>query len=320
MNPRTKIRVVLFGECMLELRGQAFGAMHQGFGGDTLNTAVYLARCAPARRLGVGYATALGDDALSGGMLARWAQEGIDTSLVRRIPGRLPGLYQIDVDARGERSFSYWREHSAARAYFDAPQTPLDSDFGDFGAFYFSGISLAILPPAGRERLFALLRRMRDRGIAVIFDNNFRPRLWSEAVEARTAFERAFALASMALVTADDHQALYGLATPDEAVRAAQALDVDEIVLKRGALPTLLRGDANAVWQEIATERVEHVVDTTAAGDSFAAGYLSRRLLGTDADESARFANRLAARVIQYQGALIPREVMADLSAGTENR
>ncbi len=314
------MRVALFGECMLELRGQAFGAMHQGFGGDTLNTAVYLARCAPASRLQVSYATALGDDALSDGMVARWVQEGIDTSLVQRIPGRLPGLYQIDVDARGERSFSYWRDHSAARAYFDGPRTPLESNFRDFGAFYFSGVSLAILPPAGRERLFAQLQRLRDQGSAVIFDNNFRPRLWSDAVEARAAFRRAFALASLALVTVDDHQALQGLATPDEAVRAAQALEVDEIVLKRGALPTLLRGDADSAWQEVATEHVERVVDTTAAGDSFAAGYLSRRLLGADAAESARFANRLAARVIRNQGALIPREVMADLSGSVENR
>ena len=314
------MRVALFGECMLELRGQAFGAMHQGFGGDTLNTAVYLARCAPAGRLQVRYATALGDDALSGGMLARWQGEGIATTLVQRLAGRLPGLYQIDVDARGERSFSYWREHSAARAYFDAPQTPLEAHADALDAVYFSGISLAILPPAGRERLFALLRRLRDRGGAVIFDNNYRPRLWSGADEARTAFARAFALASLALVTVDDHQALHGLATPDDAVRAAQALDVGELVLKRGALSTLLRGEAGAAWQNVETERVERVVDTTAAGDSFAAGYLSRRLLGANAIESARFANRLAARVIQHQGALIPREAMADLRATTENR
>ena len=314
------MRVALFGECMLELQGPAFGALRQGFGGDTLNTAVYLARCAPARRLGVSYATALGDDALSGGMLARWAQEGIDTSLVQRIPGRLPGLYQISLDAHGERSFTYWREHSAARAYFEAQLTPLESSFRGFGAFYFSGISLAILPPAGRERLFALLQRMRDGGIAVIFDNNFRPRLWSGAAEARTAFNRAFALASMALVTVDDHQSLHALTTLDEAVRAAQALDVDEIVLKRGVLPTLVRGSVDAAWEEVATQHVERVVDTTAAGDSFAAGYLSRRLLDADAVESADFANRLAARVIQHQGALIPREAMADLSATAENR
>ena len=314
------IRVVLFGECMLELRGEAFGALRQGFGGDTLNTAVYLARCAPAGRLRVDYATALGDDALSDGMLARWADEGLATSLVRRLPGRLPGLYQIDVDAQGERSFSYWRDHSAARSYFDAPETPLESDDGDVGAFHFSGISLAILPPAGRERLFAHVQRLRERACTVVFDNNYRPRLWSEAVEARAAFARAFALASIALVTVDDHQALYGLSTPEDAVRAAQALEVDEIVLKRGALPTLVRGGAHAAWQEVATERVERVVDTTAAGDSFAAGYLARRLSGADAAESARYANRLAARVIQHQGALIPREAMADLCAGAENR
>jgi 2-dehydro-3-deoxygluconokinase len=39
------VHVVSFGECMLELQGQAFGTMHQTYGGDTLNTAVYLARC-----------------------------------------------------------------------------------------------------------------------------------------------------------------------------------------------------------------------------------------------------------------------------------
>ena len=314
------MRVALFGECMLELRGPAFGELRQGFGGDTLNTAVYLARCAPAGRLQVGYATALGDDALSGGMLARWADEGIDTRLVQRIAGRLPGMYQISVDAHGERSFSYWRERSAARAYFDAPLTPLESGLPEFGAFYFSGISLAILPPAGRERLFALLQRLREHGTAVVFDNNFRPGLWPGAADARAAFDRAFAFASMALVTVDDHQALHGLGTSGEALRAAQALDVDEIVLKRGGLPTLVRGRAGAPWEEVATERVERVVDTTAAGDSFAAGYLSRRLLDAGAVESAQFANRLAARVIQHQGALIPREAMADLCASVEKR
>ena len=47
------LRVVAFGECMLELQGQAFGTMRQTFGGDTLNTAVYLARCGRADRKSV---------------------------------------------------------------------------------------------------------------------------------------------------------------------------------------------------------------------------------------------------------------------------
>ena len=94
-------RVALLGECMLELRGTAFGAMQQGFGGDTLNTAVYLARLGRLFKVSASYATALGDDPLSDGLAQRWSSEGVDTSLVRRLPGLMPGLYQITVDARG---------------------------------------------------------------------------------------------------------------------------------------------------------------------------------------------------------------------------
>ena len=308
------VRVVSFGECMIELQGEAFGAMRQTFGGDTLNTAVYLARCSGAG-IEVCYATALGDDGLSTGMMARWQAEGIGVQLVRRIAGRLPGLYLIEVDGGGERRFCYWREQSAARDYFKTPSgevAPIEQAADTIDALYCSGISLAILPSAGRERLFALMQRLRERGAAVVFDNNFRPRLWPDATQARDAYTRAFALASIALVTADDHQALMGLATPDEAVAAAQALSVPELVIKRGAEPTRVRSDGGA-WQEAATEAVALVVDTTAAGDSFAAGYLSRRLRGSTALESAHFGNRVAARVIQHYGALIARELMADL-------
>ena len=261
--PRSQKHVALIGECMLELQGQAFGAMQQGFGGDTLNTAVYLARC------GTGitpfYATALGDDGLSSGLLERWAAEGIDVSLVRRIPGRLPGLYLIEVDPHGERSFSYWRDHSAAKAYFEVDETPLEQRAEEWDALYLSGISLAILPPAGRERLFALMATLRARGAAVIFDNNYRPRLWPDAADARACFARAYELASIALVTADDHQALLGLGSLTTAIAAAQDLTPPELVIKRGAEPTLVREVAGGVWQQAATERVARVVLARAA-------------------------------------------------------
>ena len=113
----------------------------------------------------------------------------------------------------------------------------------EWDALYLSGISLAILPPAGRERLFALMRSLRERGAAVVFDNNYRPRLWPDAAEARRCYARAFELASLALVTADDHQALLGLGDLDQAVAAAQALPAPEIVIKRGAAATLVRAD-----------------------------------------------------------------------------
>lgn len=301
-------RVVCFGECMIELQGPAFGTLRQTHGGDTYNTAVYLARCAPT--LQAAYASAVGDDALSAQMLERWRADGVSTELVRQIAGRLPGLYQISVDAGGERRFSYWRNESAARAYFDAETTPLEDAADTLEALYFSGISLAILPPAGRERLFALAGRLAARGATVAFDNNFRPRLWPDAATARAAFDRACAIATVALLTLDDEVALRG----DRALAHAFALPCRDVVIKRGAAGTLVR-DVDGQMHEVATERVERVVDTTAAGDSFAGAWLAARLTGADARAAAAAGNRLAARVVQHPGAVIPAEAMADLVA-----
>ncbi|WP_200960197.1 sugar kinase [Pelomonas sp. Root1217] len=308
--PSRPVSIAALGECMLELQGQAFGQLRQSFGGDTLNTAVYLARCGGAN-LRVHYATALGDDSLSAGLLERWGAEGVQTGLVQRLPGRLPGLYLIELDEGGERRFHYWRGQAAARSYFDTSTSALEEQADALDALYLSGISLAILPPAGRERALALMARMRAAGKHVAFDNNFRPRLWGSLADARYWYDRAFAASTLALITADDHQALHGLADLETAVTAAQALPVAEIAIKRGALPA--RVGLNHVWQDVATEAVARVVDTTAAGDSFAAGYLSQRLRGATPAEGAAFGNRLAARVIQHPGALIPRDAMQDL-------
>ena len=307
-------RIALFGECMIELQGEAFGAMQQTFGGDTLNTAVYLSRLSAGKNLQISYATGLGDDRYSDGMLSRWAQEGIDTTLVRRLPGRVPGLYTISVDSYGERTFTYWRDQAAVRAYFEvlAPDiTPLESAAPTLSALYFSGISLAILPPASRERLFAVARKVAQHGGWVVFDNNFRPRLWADRRVAQEAFAEALALSDIAFITLDDEQLLHGDSSLDAALERTMTLTCPELVVKRGALPTLVKVGGQAA-EEVPTVPVAKVVDTTAAGDSFAGAYLAGRLTGLGATEAAAAGNRLAARVIQHKGAIIAPELMAD--------
>jgi 2-dehydro-3-deoxygluconokinase len=307
------LRVVCFGECMLELQGPAFGSLQQTMGGDTLNAAVYLARCGRPQGLQVGYATALGEgDPFSAGLLARWQADGLDTSLVRPLPGKLPGLYHIEVDAAGERRFHYWRDQAAAKAYFDAPprSTPLEQAAHQIAALLFSGISLAILPPEGRARLLAVAAQVRAQGGLVAFDNNYRPRLWPDAAQARLAFDDAMAVCSVALLTLDDELALAGQTDAAAQLQRCLAWAVPELVIKRGALPTLVRG-ADGLLHTVPTEPVAQVVDTTAAGDSFAGAYLAARLGGVGPAVAAAAGNRLAAKVVQHPGAVIPLEAMA---------
>src|SRR5436305_13396867 len=104
-------KVACIGECMVELKQAGSGLFSRFYGGDTLNTAVYLARLGA----GVDYITALGDDPLSDEMIAGWAAEGVGTTGVLRLRGKLPGLYMIETDANGERRFFHWRVGGAAR-------------------------------------------------------------------------------------------------------------------------------------------------------------------------------------------------------------
>ena len=307
------IRFAAIGECMLEVQANGFGPAVFAYGGDTFNTSVYLRRCANPSEIEVSYATGLGTDQLSQSLQKEWQALGLRLDEVEYIEGRLPGMYLIQTNSHGERTFHFWRENSAARAYFQAAQTALEKNADNLDCLYFSGITLAILNDASRQRLFALLERATSNGCRVVFDNNFRPQLWPDRKVAQSVYLQAFASCHTAMMTLDDHQAVFECDSLDDALIHAQGLTISEVVIKRGAEPTLVRQENTIEWLPVPTQVVKQVVDTTAAGDAFAAGYLSRRLLGSMAENAASFGNTLAARVIQHRGALIPLEAMQDL-------
>lgn len=298
-------RIALIGECMIELQQRADGSLQQGFGGDTLNTAVYLSR-EMGDSASVDYVTALGDDSFSDAMCQRWSDEGIGLGMVQRLPGRLPGLYCIQTDASGERRFLYWRNEAAVRDCFTTPAAaPILAELVAYDVLYFSGITLAVLGEAGRTKLIETLIAARQRGARVVFDNNYRPRLWSTVEQARAAYREVLPYVDLALLTVDDEQALFGFADCAAVFAAYAQIGTPEVVLKRGAEPCLIRCDGASF--EVPAQRVERVVDTTAAGDSFSAGYLASRLRGASPEQAAEAGHRLASRVIQQPGALIPR-------------
>jgi len=308
--------VYAIGECMIELQRSAAGSaanhaatMDYRFGGDTLNAAVYMARLLDPARVRVAYVTGLGVDGMSAEMLASWEREGIDTACVQRLPDRLPGIYMIETDPDGERRFHYWRKDSAARHWLEAPEAgKVLVQLAASPMVYLSGISLAILAPADRELLIAALAQCRARGGRVVFDNNYRPRLWESAETAREVYRRVLANTDIALLTLDDEIALYGQESVQQVIERTRGYGVAEVVVKCGAAPCVVWAEDSL--HEVAPEPVADVVDTTAAGDSFGAAYMAARLSGKDPQEAARAGHRLAGAVIRVRGAIIPVDAM----------
>jgi len=300
-------RIASIGECMIELGQAGQGLMRQGYGGDTLNTAVYLRRSLPQEAGSVAYVTALGDDGFSDEMIRGWTAEGIDCRHVARLEGRLPGLYVIHTDARGERSFLYWRSAAAARDLFagEAGASRL-AGLDGFDLIYLSGVSLAILPEADRARLIARLVERRRQGASIAFDPNYRPRLWPEVDVARDVMTAAASAASIVLPSFADEQALFGDEDPAATLDRLHGLGAEEVIVKDGDAPIHCRIDGEP-FQALPV-RVTDAVDTTGAGDSFNGAYLAARVEGRSIAQAVDRASRLAAIVVRHPGAVVPRD------------
>ena len=310
-SPRP-LKVALVGECMIEMRGEPASGFSQTFGGDTLNAAVYLSRLNPDSRIVADYVTAIGADSFSDAMRQLWRDESVGDQHVRVIEDALPGLYFIQTDPQGERRFLYWRGEAAARSMFDGPEADaVLHALAGYDYVYLSGISLAILTASGRERLMQALRLARESGTRIVFDNNYRPHLWPDAQAARQAYDAMLRLTDLALITWEDDAALFGYADVEALFRAYADFGVTEVALKRGVASCLIQCASGRF--EVPAERVRQIVDTTAAGYSFSAAYLSCRLQGGDPQLAARWGHRLAAQVVQHRGALIPNAAMPRL-------
>jgi 2-dehydro-3-deoxygluconokinase len=299
----TPQRVIAVGEVMVELARGNDGRYSLAYGGDTFNTAVYLARAG----IPVSYATALGDDPYSEGAIALAAAEGVACDLILRVAGRMPGLYLIETDAAGERRFHYWRDASPARDLFELPEwSAVAERLITARLVYFSGITLSLYSNTGLGRFLATLEMAREKGVKVAFDGNYRPRGWNGDVgRTRTVFMEALKRVDLALPTFDDEAVLWGDTSPNATVERLQAFGVAEVVVKNGAKGALVA--VKNASELVPVPEVIEPVDTTAAGDSFNAAYLAARLRGEAPLDAAGKAHRLAGEKIRHRGAIMPR-------------
>ena len=295
------------GECMAELRRAGPGLLAHSFAGDVYNTAVYFERLSGGHRSC--FVTAVGTDVLSAALLAEASAQGLDMRHVASVPDRQPGLYWIEVDPQGERSFLYWRSQSAARLMLDnAHYASLRAQASSCSLLYFSGITLAILNEERRNRLLELAHQVKDAGGWIAFDSNYRPSLWESPHHAARWCNAALYLCTHALVTFEDEQRLHDDAYPDETLRRLLGSGIQDAVVKLGAQGCMVQTPSMAAPARIPAREVE-AIDTTAAGDSFNAAYLASRIAGNTAEESAQAGNELAALVVSHRGAIIDKSI-----------
>lgn len=312
MEKKSSIKFAAIGECMIELRHISQQMLSMSFAGDTFNVALYLARYQKKLNLNVNYVTAIGEDPYSKDMLKNWQKEGIATRFVQKLPMQLPGLYLVRTDKHGERQFYYYRSQSAARQIFYGPSIKtISRQLLKFDYLYFSGITLAILNQYSRNQLLKLLKKARQAGAKICFDTNYRPVLWENKHTAQAVIKQALQLVDIAMVTFEDEKNLFGDKTPQQSLKRLHRWGCSEVVIKLGQKGCLVSSSHQQTM--LATKKVSKVIDTTAAGDSFNAAYLGGRIKGLSQIEAAKRAQQLAATVIQYPGAIIPRKAMPSI-------
>lgn len=296
----TDIRsITALGEPLLELQPADNGEVRLAFGGDVANSMVCLARILPKPGVQISLVTALGNSGYSTWLREQLAREGIRLSEAPT-EGE-PGIYGLPVDAAHGSGFSYWRGQSAARQFFrSAHLRQLESLLGSPQLLLVTGITLALCSTSSFEQLCRWVERHREE-CRVVFDCNFRRRLWESDAEARERIGTFERLASVIATGAEDEKTLWDAASTPEIVERMSHLSAEY----------LIRGGHEGCWvgsgrdyRHIPTEPVRVIGDTAGAGDAHLASYMAARISGLDKSDAAAYANQAAAVIVGQRGSV----------------
>jgi len=284
-------RIVVLGDVMVDVVTRLSAPLAPGSdapavirfhgGGSAANTAAWLAE-AGAEPVLVGR---VGDDERGRGAADELRAAGVDARLV--VDPELPtGTCVVIVGPDGERTMA--PDAGANDALTDA-------DLADellASAEHLHVAGYALLRPGSRPAARAAIPRARSHGMTVSVDPSSAALLSPEFLDHAEG-------AGLLLPNVDEARMLSGEADPERAARAL-ASRFDEVVVTLGADGALWTDGREIVRADAVP--VEAAVDSTGAGDAFAAGLLSARLNGAAPIEALTAGARLAAKAVARPG------------------
>lgn len=289
--------VVALGEALVEMNqvDRSRREYRQGYGGDTSNTAIAVARQGGR----AAYLTRIGSDIFGARLRALWKEEGVDAGSVVSDETAPTGMYFVSHGAHGHE-FSYMRAGSAA-----SRMTPANLELGIIRRsrwLHFSAISQAISSNAC-DTAFTAIDTAREAGTLISYDPNLRLALWPLA-------------RAKAIITSTIAQTDIFLPSFNEAQLLADTDDIDSIFswcFDQGARAVVLKNGPDGAWyaerggKAIRAAAIEtRCVDATGAGDCFNGSLLARLAAGDSLRDAVGYANVAAALSTEGFGAVAP--------------
>ena len=250
-------------------------------GGSAANVAMFGALTGtPSRFIGQ-----VGNDNLGGQLCASLRESGVDVCTVAE--GRTGSIVVI-VQPNGERTFLTDRGVASDLSVFDA------SHLADVSIVHVPTYSLALDPLASTAVQY--IRAARAAGALISIDASSTSVLRDYGIDRYAALIAS--IAPDVFLCNNDEAVLLNINSEHPMPGATLT------VIKRGALPVTAVTAAGAVT-EVATPPVANIVDTTGAGDAFAAGFLPVYATSRNIEDAITNGNLIAARVLRSPGATL---------------
>ena len=278
-------------------------------GGAPANVAV------AASKLGIeaAFIGCVGDD-LYGELLRKTLERyGVSTEGLQVTRKANTTLAIVMVDAKGERSFFFYRKPGA--------DTMIDAELavksiGDAGILHFGSVSLT--DPACRKAVTTVIRAAKEAGALITYDPNYRAALWDSEEEAVAQMRSVLPLCDIVKISDEETTLLCGVQAPEAALVKLMETGVKLAVVTLGAHGAMWRcGEKQGTVPGFAVK----VADTNGAGDTFFGSFLSRiaarggleGLTGEEISGFVRFANRAASITTSRPGAIPAMPTMREV-------